>query len=154
MDEQTRKSWGGAALPDGLANVTFDAGGQGNAIDPNPVIPEIIEEDGQPMYRIVWTLRGQHNINPGWEADFGNVVPFDARDPLLEGLESRPGEQNRTWIWQWPKQARIPAVPIAISYDVFFRYRPKDHAGSLILRAMSLREALSVDPTLILPPKQ
>jgi hypothetical protein len=153
MDERTRDR--AAALPDGIALVTFDAGGQGNAIDPNPVIPALIEENGQTMYQIVWELRGERNTNPGWEAAVGNVVPFDAVDPLLEGLESTPGQNGRSWVWKWPKQSDGPSIPIAISYDLFFRYVPKKKdLRSVVLRTMSLRETLSVDPTLILPPKE
>jgi hypothetical protein len=143
-------------FPDGVAQVTFDAGGQATYVNPNPVRP--ILEGGLLVVR--WTLgRSPLHGNEGFEVFFGNVVPCNRWDAYLAGLQSEGDPYGQVWTWKWPAPQIMPSPEegVLLYYDMFFCYEPKPLAGGKRphrhVQTVSLREIMSADPTMILPPK-
>lgn len=147
-------------VPDGQAYVQFDAGGQSTSVTPNPVRPVLEEHEGKKCLVLRWTLAEPPlHANPEFEVIFGNVVPCHKKDAYLGGLVSRPESDDKHWIWRWPvpDPQLPPGEEVIRLYDLFFIYQPKQSAGGPNrpgnAQTVSLRQILSADPTLILPPK-
>lgn len=149
-------------LPDGEAHVEFDAGGQATFVTPNPVRPILVKEtDGKEMLFIRWTIADPPlHSNSGFEVVFGNVVPCHQKDAFLQDLHSEPEDaKGRIWTWKWPVPDQMPPPEdeVILFYDLFFVYQPKQLLGNnprpKNAKTLSLRQILSADPTLILPPK-
>ena len=139
------------SLPDGEAHVVFDAGGQATYVTPNPVRP-ILNKDNK--CQITWTVaEPPRHANPEFDVVFSNVVPCHMKDAYLLGLHSEPSDDGRSWIWTWPM--KDPGEEVIRLYDLFFIYGPKgtDLSRSRNTQTVSLRQIMSTDPTLILPPK-
>lgn len=139
------------SLPDGQAHVVFDAGGQATYVTPNPVRPILNEKS---WLEIRWTVEPARHANPEFAVIFGNVVPCHMQDARLVGLQSEPRDEGKGWYWTWPPPASGDEV--ILYYDLFFLYGPKAAGGGVGSRnaqTVSLRQVLSADPTLILPPK-
>jgi hypothetical protein len=149
-------------IPDGIVQVEFDAGGQATFVNPNPVRP-ILDPDGKTL-RLTWTLaQSPLHGNAGFEVFFGNVVPCFQGEYYLQDLVSTFGDFRKSWTWTWPLPQELPPSDegILVFYDVFFCYQPTQLQGteggpqrSPHVQTVSLREILSTDPTVILPPKQ
>ncbi len=141
-------------IPDGHAQVVFDAGGQGTFVTPNPVRPILNEENWIELH---WTIATHPlHANSEFEVVFGNVVPCHMKDTYLGGLISEPKDGGKRWTWTWPMPDE-PEEEVILFYDLFFIYGPKS-AGSAgrprNTQTVSLRQVMSADPTLILPPKE
>lgn len=145
-------------LPDGYVQVEFDAGGQASYVSPNPVRP-ILEGD-QMVVR--WRMeKAPLHANADFEVSLGNVVPCVQEE--LIGLQSERDPDGKGWTWRLTWTGLAPSLPEGesfIFYDVFFIYQPKGNPPGpgpqkpRHRQTVSLRQILSTDPTLILPPKE
>jgi hypothetical protein len=145
-------------IPDGHAQVVFDAGGQGTFVTPNPVRPVL--SDDKKLIELHWTIATHPlHANSEFEVIFGNIVPCHMKDEYLEGLTSKPEDGGKRWKWTWPVTAELLASEeeVILFYDLFFLYGPKSTGSAGRPRntqTVSLRQVMSADPTLILPPKE
>lgn len=151
-------------LPEGVARVEFDAGGAATFVTPNPLRPILKRKEGKEVLVLRWELaKSPLHANSGFEVIFGNVVPCHKGDPFFAGLVSESAPDGKSWTWSWPKPDQLPFIEegILLLYDIFFLYQPKQllAAGArprshyVQTQATSLRQIMSTDPTIILPPK-
>lgn len=149
----------------GIVRVTFDAGGNGSAVDSNP--QSFVLDDGD-SFSVVWEIDRRMNVNKDFQVEFGNVVPCHVGEveKALAGYDfecvpilDHDGRATR-WQWRFTRQkggsAPAPAELVGeIEYEVFFVYRPQGNAMQALRgRIASLRKTSPVDPSMILPPKQ
>ena len=149
---------------EGHVFVTFDAGGQATSVNPNPVRPRL--EDC--MATIVWHLDPAIHQNPEWTVHLSNVVLADRG--ALQLVHDEPSDGGQTWTWKWHHDP-ADAPGDVVLYDVFFSYgqgffhlshgqggeREVQPLPVKYLRPLrqtvSLRQILSVDPSILLPPE-
>ena len=147
--------------------VTFDAGGMGSSVNPNPHSFTLIDDDS---FAVEWQLDRSLNTGAGYLAAIGNIVPCHDQDirETLAGYtfvsEQVPSQGPATgWRWTFTRDpAARPAPPAPkellgeIKYEIFFSYGPdfQNLAHPSQRRIVSLRQSAAVDPSLILPPKQ
>lgn len=151
----------------GSINVTFDAGTGRGDVNSNPQYCGTNDSDpSRPKsFSVTWQFVAKNNLATDWMVDFGNVVPCDLRDLyhlqqdydfVSEPIPPDPTETNDGWRWIFTLKDGHAAPKLKmqeILYDVFFNYRPAGGATSAY-RLVSLRQILSVDPSILLPPKQ
>jgi len=140
----------------GTVFVTFDAGGQGTAVDPNPIRALAVVEQAGTVGRIVWNLLSPKNNAPDWEAKICNVILCDV-DDTPKDFQSTRGAGGKTWTWTWTPDSEVERL---VFYDVFFWYGPKGtsdderrHMPSVpIAMISSFRQITGLDPSILLPP--
>lgn len=138
--------------PQGTVSLTFDAGGQSNEVNPNPVSPRQTQ-DGS--FELEWRLRRKKNMAPGWEVQIANVV-LCAELAAPAGFQSMRGAEGQSWTWKFAEN--FPERQ-GIQYELFYLYFPTNQGGSSdeaalreSARNVCLSEIIVVDPTIFPQP--
>ncbi|MCH9646701.1 MAG: hypothetical protein K0U98_00605 [Deltaproteobacteria bacterium] len=142
----------------GIIRVTFDAGGQGSFVDSNPQELQLSPgPDKQVSFSMEWHLDTKRNTFPGFEVEFGNIVPCDMEDLMGYDFQSKPvtdAKSGKRTGWSWTLTRGTDPDPAnssddEIEYEIFFVYRRK--IGSGRTRTVRLSQYFQVDPSLIVP---
>lgn len=130
----------------GTVKVTYDAGNHSITLSEDPIEP--VNAAGETV-QVHWILETV-NANPSYDTRFGNIVLGDVSDQKY----FKPGTFSSTKlsdkIWAWTYTPSDPKAPQAgVIYDIFVTYYKKADGDG---RAVSLRQSLNLDPTLLTPP--
>lgn len=152
----------GPITTDGIVEISFDAGGPGLSVGPNPVRATWSGPD-QTSVQVLWRLKNVRNTIEGGVVLLGNVVPCDCEQLPPGMLESGPGSSGTLWRWRFPWSPGHQDS-VAIPYELFVVYRPDglarpidpppDQPIALSPLLVGLREVTGLDPTVLLPPSQ